>query len=357
MPEIDIEKILAENKPRIDKIIEKYFPRKLDKKSMDFICGKPAYEYHMEACQKALAEPIWDLLNRGGKRWRPVLFLLVAEALKGDLKKLEDFCIVPEIIHEGTLMIDDIEDSSESRRGKPCTHHIFGVDIAINAGNAMYYLPMILFEKKKNEIGYEAISKAYSIYIQEMINLSFGQAMDIAWHKGLASADSITESQYMQMCAYKTGTLARMSAKLAAALSNAGEDKIDKLGKFAESIGVAFQIQDDVLDITAPESIGKKFGNDIKEGKRTLMVIHALQKASSVDRKRLIEILNKHTDDMNERKEAIDIINKYDSVSYARDVAEKMVKESWNTVEKILPESGAKQKLKAFADYLIKRNR
>ncbi|NIV44481.1 MAG: hypothetical protein GWN33_10260, partial [Gammaproteobacteria bacterium] len=82
---------------------------------------------------------------------------------------------------------------------------------------------------------------------------SLGQAMDIAWHRGLANADLITEAQYLQMCAYKTGTLARMAAKMAAVLANADENVVEKLGSFAEAVGVAFQIQDDVLDLTSEE--------------------------------------------------------------------------------------------------------
>lgn len=352
-----IEKLLVEKKPLIDKTIEKYFPRKMNETSAELLCGKARYGYHIEACQKALTEPIWDLLDRGGKRWRPLLFLLVAESLKADMKKISDFMIVPEIVHEGTLMVDDVEDLSELRRGKPCTHMVFGQDIAINAGNAMYYIPLIVFKKRSKYIDAKTYVKAYEIYIQEMINLSFGQGMDIAWHRGIANADSVTEKEYMQMCAFKTGTLARMSAKLAAALSNASDDIIEKIGEFAESIGVAFQIQDDILDITNPEGLGKKFGNDIKEGKRTLMVIHTMQKASESDKKRLVEILNKHTDSMEERKEAIGIINKYDSVNYASSVAKKIVEESWDEIDKILTESKAKKRLKEFADFCVSRKR
>jgi geranylgeranyl diphosphate synthase type I len=354
LPE-SFEDMLLKKKPAIDNIIEKYFPRKADKKSIEFLCGKANYDYHIEACQKALTDPIWDLLDRGGKRWRPVLFLTIVEALGGDSKKLEDFCIIPEIVHEGTLMVDDVEDSSELRRKKPCTHLIFGQDIAVNAGNAMYYIPLSILIKNKRKLGCEKFSKACEIYIQEMINLSVGQAMDIAWHRGIANADKISESQYMQMCAYKTGTLARMSAKMAAVLCGADESKTEQIGKFAESIGIAFQIQDDVMDIMCPEKLGKKFGNDIKEGKRTLMVINTIQKAGEKDGKRLLEILGKHTDDMNERKEAIDLMNKFDSIEYANQIAMSIVEKSWKELEEILTRSKARDQLKSFADFAITR--
>lgn len=357
---LKIEKILNEKKPIIDKLIENYLPKKLDKNSIEFLAGRARYDYHIEACQKSLADPIWELLDRGGKRWRPVLFLMIAEALGADVKKLEEFAIVPEIIHEGTLMVDDVEDSSELRRGKPCTYITFGQDIAINAGNAMYYIPLKVFIRNREKFSDSVFARAYEIYIQEMINLSIGQGMDIIWHRGLANADRITEKQYLQMCAYKTGTLARMAAKLAAVLSGADEQKTEKLGRFAEALGVAFQIQDDILDITScgkeREKFGKACGNDIKEGKRTVMVIYTLQKASEKDRKTLVEILNKHTDDMEERIKAIEIIKKYGAVEYARKLANEMVNESWKEIDGILSESEAKSNLRAFADFCITRS-
>jgi geranylgeranyl pyrophosphate synthase len=268
-----------------------------------------------------------------------------------------DFAIIPEVIHNGTLMVDDIEDASEFRRGKPCTYKIYGLDIAVNAGNAMYYLPLLPLIKNKEKISKEKLCKVYEIYVQEMISLSLGQAMDIAWHKGIANADKLEERDYLQMCAYKTGTLARMSAKIAAVLADANEELTDKLGHFAESIGIAFQMQDDILDLTGEEFAEKKGGRgqDITEGKRSLIVIHTLKVADAKDRNRLIEILNMHTSDQKLKEEAIKIMEKYGSINYAKDFARKIVKESWKEVERLLPASEAKEKINAFAKFLIER--
>jgi len=356
---IDIEKFLKEQSVVIDKVIEKYIPRKFTKENMEFVCGKPRYEYNIEAPQKAVAEPIWDMLDRGGKRWRPVLFLLVAEALDGDVKKFLDFVVIPEVVHNGTLMVDDIEDDSDERRGKPCTYKVFGVDVAVNAGNAMYFLPLLSFLKSK-EVDDRTRIQVFEIYAQEMMNCHFGQAMDIAWHKGIANADAVTEKQYLQMCAYKTGTLARMSAKIAAVLAGADANTIETLGKFAESIGVAFQIQDDVLNLTATNGknnfTDEQLGSDISEGKRTLMVIHTLQKADAKDRKRLIDILNMHTKERALKMEAIEIIKKYGAIKYAVDFEKKMIKDVWGEVDMLLKPSEAKEKLRAFAQFLVERD-
>ena len=351
------EEFLQERVTIIDEVIEKYIPRRFDKDSVIFTLSQPRYSTNFEAINKAIVEPIWDFLDRGGKRWRPSLFLLICEALGKNPEEFLEYAIIPEIIHNGTLMVDDIEDQSELRRGKPCTYKIFGLDIAINTGNAMYYLPLITLIKNKNEIPASILNKVYEIYVQEMINLSFGQAMDIAWHRGLADADEIEETDYLQMCAYKTGTLARMAAKLAAVLSGADDDLIEKLGIFAESIGVAFQIQDDILDLTGKEFTETKGarGMDISEGKRTLIVIHTLKNASPVDSQRLKKLLTIHTNKQELRDEAIAIIEKYHAIEYAKEFARKILRNSWNDIKIILPSSDAKDKLYTFTRYLIER--
>jgi geranylgeranyl pyrophosphate synthase len=162
------------------------------------------------------------------------------------------------------LAVDDIEDDSKLRRGKPCLHLIYGTDVAINAGNGMlhlcfnsqplhsllivivsvsgmYFFPLVVFrDLKKKGFADATINKCYELYSEEMIKLHFGQGLDIWWHtgKGNPSAD-----EYLQMCAYKTGTLARLSAKLSAIISGGSEAQAEAIGKFAETIGVAFQIQ------------------------------------------------------------------------------------------------------------------
>jgi geranylgeranyl pyrophosphate synthase len=354
---VDIPKYLKGQVPIVDKAIATYIPRRFREDDPIFKLRPPRYAYNLTALNKTVADPIWEFLDRGGKRWRPTLFLLICEALGQNPADYVEYAIIPEVIHNGTLMIDDIEDQSDKRRGKPCTYKLFGLDIAINAGNAMYYLPLLSLIAHRDRLTVTQRTRAYEIYIQEMINLSLGQAMDIAWHRGLADADTLTEHEYLQMCAYKTGTLARVAAKLAAVLSGADESMTETLGHFAETIGIAFQIQDDILDLTAKEFTEKKGarGMDISEGKRTLIVIHTLQNASPEDQKRLIRILNSHTSDQKLRDEAISIMDKHGAIAYAKEYAAKIVTESWVDVDQLLPETEAKERLRAFANYLIER--
>jgi len=354
----EIERMLKERAKEIDAAIEKYIPRKFNENSLVFEFSRPRFSHNLEALDKAISEPIWEFLDRGGKRWRPSLFLVIIEALGKNPKEFLDFAIISEVIHNGTLIIDDIEDASEKRRGKPTTYRIFGLDFAINAGNAMYYLPLLVLFKYMEMLDPSTLNKLYNIYTQEMINISLGQAMDLAWHKGYAKADAISVEDYLQMCAYKTGTLARMSAKLAAVLAGAKEDHVEKLGRFAETIGIAFQIHDDILDLTGGRFAKGKGGKgmDISEGKRSLIVIHTLEHAQQSDRQRLLSILAMHTNNQEFRDEAIEIMRKYGSIDFARQFAVKMIRKTWNEVDEALPSSTAKDRLRDFAQYLINRD-
>ena len=353
---VDVKTILEEKAQLIDQVIEKYLPRKIDAKNKEEVWGKISYELAEECINKAIIDPIWDLLDRGGKRWRPVFFLLVVEALGGDPVKYADFMIIPEVVHNGTLMVDDIEDKSVLRRGKPCTYRLVGEDIAINAGNMMYFFPLRVLLEYRKKIIEATLLEVYEVYASEMINLHVGQGMDIAWHRGLC-LDEVREGTYLQMCAYKTGTLARMAGKIAAVLMQQNEKNVDRIGKFAETIGIAFQIQDDILNCVGEEFGARKgsAGEDITEGKQTFVVIHMLEHASVKDKKRLEEILGMHTADRDLCKEAIALLQKYGSVQYAQEYASRLVKESWDVVESLFLQGSAKEKIKVFVEYLITR--
>jgi geranylgeranyl pyrophosphate synthase len=280
MSDITIDQVFAQYLPKVTQILEQQLPRAFDNDTLKRYAGNARYAYDVETATKSILNPIWDMLDRGGKRWRPVLVLLVAETLGGQEDLVAPCAYLCEMVHNGTLAVDDIEDDSKLRRGKACMHLIFGVDVAINAGNAMYFLPTVIFkELRLKGVDPVKVCQAHELYEQELSNLHFGQGFDIWWHHG--HKDPVVD-EYLQMCAYKTGTLARLSAKLAALMSNATQEQIDAIGLFAEAIGVGFQIQDDLLNI-AGEKFAAKIavqGEDIHEGKRTLMVIHSFKHAA-----------------------------------------------------------------------------
>ena len=167
-----------------------------------------------------------------------------------------------EIIHNGSLIIDDIEDSSKMRRCEPCSYLKFGTDIAINAGNLMYFIALRLIPKY---ISNELYKRFTNILHQELLVLHFGQNWDITWHR----KDDFfpTQEQYLQMTAYKTGVLPRLGLRLVGVVLGIKDDLLGEIGKFAETIGVAFQIQDDILNLIGEEfAKGKEiFGEDIYE--------------------------------------------------------------------------------------------
>lgn len=355
---VNIERILEEKVKQIDLRIERLIPRKFTPDSLLFKINPPVFEVDYEALDKSIAVPFWDFLDRGGKRWRPTLFLTICEALGVDPSEIIDFAIIPEIIHNSTLIADDVEDSSKLRRGKPCTYELFGVDTAINLSDALFFLPLLTLLEKKSEINPQIAKRIYEIYIEEMLNVSLGQAIDISWHRNAGKVSELSENQYFQMCAYKTGALARMAARIAGVLSGADKNTIESLGRYAEALGIAFQIQDDILDLVGERfSKGKGgLGMDITEGKITLMLIHTFQKAKPEDKSKLKKILELHTNNPELLEQAIEMIKKYGSIDYAKKIAVKIVSDSWSQVESVLPSSAARDNLASLADFLIKRD-
>jgi octaprenyl-diphosphate synthase len=235
----------------------------------------------------SLTVPGWDLVNRGGKRWRPLLMTLICEALGGGDRAVPLAPLV-EFPHNASLIHDDIEDNSDRRRGKPAVHLIYGADTAINSGSFLYFHGLSCLSR------WDAPSEdrlaVFELWGSYMRRLHLGQAMDIAWHRDFQSLPGLEE--YETMCRLKTGVLARLAAVLgvhAAKASVSGtrdggkQDEPDfqafkeSLGRAAENLGLGFQILDDVKNLTTGNP-GKKRGDDIVEGKKSLPVLLYLHK-------------------------------------------------------------------------------
>jgi octaprenyl-diphosphate synthase len=237
---------------------------------------------------KSLALPCRDLLSRGGKRWRPLLMTLICESLGGGdaalpLSPLVEFC------HNASLIHDDIEDSSDQRRGGPAIHLIYGVDTAINSGSFFYFLPLACAAAWEAPAGRkEQVLRVWGDYMRR---LHLGQAMDIHWHRDFNSLPRAEE--YYTMCGLKTGCLARLAAVLGvlAALPDSEERSPglpEQLGLAAEKLGVGFQILDDVKNLSTGLP-GKKRGDDVVEGKKSLPVLLYLRgEAESGPRRALV---------------------------------------------------------------------
>jgi geranylgeranyl pyrophosphate synthase len=348
---------LSELMPRYIEIVEesmrRLLPMRMDEGYLRELTGLDGFD--VEALNAALSVPAWDLLGRGGKRWRPVMTMMVYEALGGRAEEIADLAAVTELIHNGTLAVDDVEDRSELRRGRPCVHILYGEDIAINMGNTLYYLPL-LAAIRRGSVPERLTGRILTVYLEEMTNLSLGQSLDIAWHRSLS--EDVDEERYMTMCKLKTGSLVRMGVRFACALRGVDESVEERLVRFGDAVSVAFQIQDDVLNLVGTEAeYGKEIGGDIKEGKRTLMVVHALRNLPEAKARRLLEILRMQTSDQDLIREAISLIVEAGSIEYSKAVARRLVEEAWAGIEGLLPESRQKEGLRELAAFLVERSK
>src|SRR6056297_959414 len=314
-----MQETLAEWRPAVDEAIADVLPREVDTAYLESYFGEPTFEYDPESIQRALADPIWDLLDRGGKRWRAVLFLLFVEAFGEEPEDYLLYATIPEILHNGTIIVDDVEDEAESRRSEPALHHRFGQDIALNAGNAMYFLPLKIITNNPGDLPESQRLAAYEMLMYELNRTHLGQGMDICWHN--ERDVRATREQYLEMCACKTGCLGRIVARLAAIVTGQSSEVERHAAEYAETVAVAFQIGDDVLDVEhslgRAGDFGKAFGNDIREGKKTLLVLHAIEESDPTDAERLADIIaaEENTDD--EIAEALRIIEETGSIEYA----------------------------------------
>jgi len=218
----------------------------------------------------ALFTPLNDILSRGGKRWRPLLMTLICETLGGADSALPLTPLV-EFSHNASLIHDDIEDNSGQRRGKPAIHKIYGNDTAINSGSFFYFLSLCCIESFKGENK----GQIYKLWAEYMRRLHLGQAMDISWHRDIKFVPNTEE--YYFMCALKTGSLARLAAELGVYAAGGSPEAAQMSGEASEKLGIGFQILDDIKNLTTG-ILGKKRGDDIVEGKKSLPVILYLKK-------------------------------------------------------------------------------
>ena len=349
--------LLAEWRPLVDETIEELLPRRIDDAYLTGFFGEPTYQYQPEAIQQALADPIWTLLDRGGKRWRAVLFLIIVDALGEDPEEYLPYACIPEILHNGTIIVDDVEDEAKKRRGDRALHHSHGTDIALNAGNAMYFIPLKVIEEYQEGLSDGQRLAIYEMLTHELNRTHLGQGMDIYWHNQKEVA--VEEAQYYEMCACKTGCLARIVARLAAIVTDQSEAVQRQLARYAEDLSIAFQIGDDILDVkhTLDQAgdFGKEFGNDIREGKKTLMVIYAVQHASPEEAARLEEILwaDENTDE--EIMAAIEIMQNVGAVEYANERAAELSASARSHLDDLDLDPEPESHMREFTRFVIER--
>ncbi|MCL2114770.1 MAG: short chain isoprenyl diphosphate synthase IdsA [Methanobrevibacter sp.] len=297
------------------------------------------------------------LTKAGGKMLRPALTVLVSEAVGGNKKDAIKSAAAIELIHTFSLIHDDIMDQDEVRRGLPSVHKKWGEPVAILAGDTLFSKAFELVINTKvdgtslgNE-SFERINQTLATVADACVKICEGQAFDM----GFEGNFDVDEDQYIDMIFKKTAALIAAATKAGAVMGGADEKVIKAMYDYGKLIGLAFQIQDDYLDVVSDENaIGKPVGSDIAEGKMTLLVVKSLAEANDEDKKRLIEILKLDDTSPEHVSEAIDIFEKYGSAQYAYDVAMENVENAKQILE-ILPDSEAKQALSLVADFVVNR--
>lgn len=296
--------------------------------------------------------PLMKYSENSGKRHRPLICVAAAYAVGGDHRRAFSSAAAIEHFHTAALIHDDIADEAELRRGEPCMHLTIGEGLAINAGdlalsivNGIVMRDPLLDDATKVRVALELVSMAR--YTVE------GQALDIGWAKD--GRYDLTLEDYFTMAIHKTAHYSGAVPLATGAIVGGGtEEQIEGLRQFGLDTGLAFQIQDDVLNLVGTEEQTKKdFRNDITEGKRTLIVVHAL--ANSPERDRLIEILSARTKDPELLAEAVRIMEDAGSIQYARDYAEGLVQRSKERLFDVLEPSIARDLLISMADWFVER--
>ncbi|NQT61122.1 MAG: polyprenyl synthetase family protein [Bacteroidetes bacterium] len=330
---------------RIEKQLRTILPKIIDSVWVNTVAGdtisSPTLEYYREMCQ-----PASDLISRGGKRWRPLLLVMIAEAIGGTDTADSAYFLTPivEFPHTGSLIIDDIEDNSDWRRGDAAVHKKYGTDISINAGNLLYYLPTVCIDSAP--LASEQKLSIYSIYAKYLRRVHLGQGLDIVWHRNPDLFPSVQE--YLQMCRFKTGCLAGLSAELGAAVAGGSVEQILSSGRIAEKIGVGFQIRDDVQNLSTGNP-GKRRGDDIVEGKKSLPVILHVNMQPD-DSERIAQLFSSarevgvNSADQ-EIGEAINMITASGALGLAAETGENMLKEAMEEVLDIFPSCNARDEI------------
>jgi geranylgeranyl diphosphate synthase, type I len=300
-----------------------------------------------------LYAPLKAFSDNSGKRHRPLICLLACEAVGGDPKKAWPAAAAIEHFHTAALVHDDIEDASLTRRDEPCMHVTEGEGLAINAGDLALSL---VCGTVVNDPGLDDATKIR--VLGELVDMTTrtieGQALDIGWARD--DRFDLTVDDYLVMANHKTAFYSGGVPLAVGAIVGGGSTaQIETLRAFGMAAGLAFQIQDDVLNLTGTkESTKKDFRSDVAEGKRTLVAVHALQ--HSHERDRLRDILSVRTKDPVVLAEAVAIMERAGSIDYARAYARDLITEAKSSLDGALPKSRARDLLGSMADFFIKRS-
>jgi geranylgeranyl diphosphate synthase type II len=297
-----------------------------------------------------LYEPIDYILSLGGKKLRPILALLSADAFGIDYKKALDVALAIEVFHNFTLIHDDIMDDAPLRRGKITVHEKWNINTGILSGDAMLILAYQFLES------YEPLvfKKLTQLFSKTGIEVCEGQQLDIDFE----TRTDVTVDEYMYMIKLKTSVLVASTLKMGAIIAKAPEVEAQKVYDFGLNLGIAFQLQDDYLDAFGdPKTFGKQVGGDIIENKKTYLYLTALEKCNPSEKKKLEELFSIKLDDNQQKIEEVKtIFNNSKASEKTKFLIEKYTEQAFEILETILISDDKKQLLRSFGENLMNRN-
>ncbi len=297
---------------------------------------------------QSLYEPVKYVLSIGGKRVRPVLMLMSYNLYKEDVDNILSSAAAIETYHNYTLLHDDLMDDSDVRRGYPTVHKRWSPNKAILSGDAMLVLAFKMMQQNSNNL-----HSVLDCFTETALEIGEGQEYDMEFE----TRETVTEAEYIEMIRLKTSVLLACSMKIGALLANAPQEDIENLYKFGEMVGLAYQLQDDYLDVYGDDKVfKKKLGGDIVSNKKTYMLINAFNLADDCQRAELQSWCMKKDFDRDEKITAVTRL--YDEIGI-RQLSEAKVTECFDAAQKYLDavnvDEQCKQILRSYIANLTNR--
>lgn len=298
-----------------------------------------------------LYEAASHLIKAGGKRLRPYMTMKSCELVGGDVEASVPFAAAFEILHSFTLIHDDIMDNDTFRRGVPTVHTQWGLNVAIASGDFLFAKSYEAMTKHTVDLPCSRVKTCIEILTDSAIAICEGQILDTTF----PDLSEITEEDYLSMIGGKTAALFKSCAEVGAIVGGGDQREIEHLGCYAWNAGMAFQLVDDYLGaISDEETLGKPVGSDIREGKKTLFIVHALNEASPVEREKIKSVLGVKNASTSDLEDAYKILRDLGSLDYSLRRAEAYAEKARNRLASF-PESEAKKDLMDLIDFFTGR--
>ena len=299
----------------------------------------------------SLYEPIKYVLSLGGKRVRPVLMLLAYNLYKEDPERIMMQAIALETYHNFTLLHDDLMDNADMRRGHETVHRKWNPNQAILSGDTM----LLQAFQRMGQCEADKLQQVIGVFTETTLEIDEGQQLDVEFE----TRNDVTEDEYVEMIRLKTSVLLACAVKIGAILAGASKADQDNLYKFGEQIGLAFQLQDDLLDVYGdPKVFGKNIGGDITSNKKTYMLINAFNRANDKQRAELTRWIDAKT--FNREVKVAEVTRLYDEIGI-RQLCEEKINYYFELARKTLDQVNVaedrKTQLRAYMDELLHRDK